>query len=70
MDMSSALAIVPAKYLGLVLAIMGLCAALDALIPQPKPGSPWVFPRKILSLIAQNYKHAENVKKPGETPKA
>lgn len=69
MDISSLLAILPAKYVTLALAAMGLCAALDALIPQPQPGSRWVLPRRLLALAAQNYRHAENAVKAGEAKK-
>ena len=63
--MDTLLAVVPPKYLAYVAAACGAAAMLDAWLPQPKAGSVWVWPRKVISLLGQNYGHAANAVKPG-----
>ena len=60
MDLSPLLAFVPSQDMLFVLAVFGLAAALDAWLPQPGAGSHWVLPRKLLSVLGQNYRNAAN----------
>jgi hypothetical protein len=41
-----------------------VASALDAVIPQPAPGSHWLVARKVLSFVAINVGHASNGKQP------
>jgi len=43
-----------------ITALIAVCSALDATIPQPRPGSHWLIPRKIVSFIAINVAQASN----------
>jgi hypothetical protein len=48
-------------YLGAVVAV---ASTIDAALPQPKPGSHWLVPRKILSFMAVNIASASNGAQP------
>jgi hypothetical protein len=52
------------KFVPLVLATSVLASALDALIPQPKPGSHGTPLRKLISIAALNMNHATNAGQP------
>lgn len=60
-----ALTLVPTQFLAPVLAVMALCAIIDAALPQPAAGSVWVIPRKVVSMIGVNFGNARNAIKPG-----
>lgn len=53
------------KWIPLLLLVHAACSALDAAIPQPLPGSYWLIPRKIVSLLALNFANAANGLQPG-----
>lgn len=53
------------KWIPLILLVHAACSALDAAIPQPLPGSYWLIPRKIVSLLALNFANAANGLQPG-----
>ena len=55
------LSLLPARLAVPVLAAIGVCAVLDAMLPQPPAGSLWVVPRRILSAIGANWLNARNV---------
>ncbi|MBB3174868.1 hypothetical protein FHR90_002715 [Endobacter medicaginis] len=59
------LSLLPARLAVPALAAIGLCAVLDAMLPQPPSGSPWVLPRRILSAIGANWLNARNLAQPG-----
>jgi hypothetical protein len=40
------------------------CAAIDATIPQPKPGSHWLPVRKVVSMVALNFGNSANASQP------
>jgi hypothetical protein len=46
-------------FLPLLLALHAVASALDALIPQPKPGSHWLPLRKLISAAAGNVLYAK-----------
>lgn len=48
------------RFLPILLFIHATASALDALIPQPKPGSHWLPFRLIVSFIALNFGNASN----------
>lgn len=48
------------KFVPIVLAVSTLASALDAVIPQPAPGSHWLPVRKVLSVAALNVHYASN----------
>lgn len=60
-----ALTLVPTDYVAPVLAVMAICAMVDAALPQPAAGSVWVIPRKVVSMIGINFGNARNAIKPG-----
>ena len=65
------LSLLPARAAMPLLAAIGLCAVLDAVLPQPKGGSVWVLPRRILTAIGANWLYARNLLpagKPAERP--
>ncbi len=47
-----------------VTAVVAFASALDAALPQPKPGSHWLIFRKIVSALAVNVGNAANGKQP------
>ena len=49
-------------------AAVAVCAALDALLPQPPAGSRWVPPRRAVSWVALNLRHARNAVPAGAVP--
>jgi len=51
-------------YMGAVVAV---ASALDSALPQPKPGSHWLVPRKVLSFLAVNIANASNGSQPSFT---
>lgn len=51
-------------FLPLLLALHATASALDALIPQPVPGSHWLVLRKLLSMAAGNVFNATNADQP------
>lgn len=52
------------KFVPVVLAICTLASALDAIMPQPAPGSHWLPGRKLLSIAALNVHYASNAAQP------
>lgn len=52
------------SFVPLLLALHLLASALDAIIPQPKPGSHWIPFRKVLSFFAGNFWHASDANQP------
>lgn len=48
----------------LILALHATASALDAILPQPAPGSHWLPLRKLLSIAAANVGHASNAQQP------
>jgi hypothetical protein len=52
------------KYLPLLFAFHTLCSFVDAVVPQPAPGSHWLPFRKVLSILALNVAFASNAKQP------
>lgn len=50
--------------IGYVAAAVTICSVLDAVIPQPAPGSHWLPARKLLSMVALNLGAASNGKQP------
>ena len=54
------------QYAELALAIVGVCAAIAALLPAPKDGDgkwyQWLY--KVMNLLAANVKHARNATAP------
>lgn len=61
---------VPAQMLSTFVALSGVlglgCSLVDAVVPQPAVGSPWVPLRKMISLLACNYRHARNAVTAGQ----
>lgn len=51
-------------WLPVVFQMIALSAALDAAVPQPKPGSHWLPVRKIVSLLAFNFANASPADQP------
>ena len=62
------LALVPAGYLVYALAACGLCALLDAALPQPPEGSGWVPVRRVLHVLGANVWNARNAVPAGAVP--
>jgi len=52
------------KFVPVVLALSTLASALDAILPQPAPGSHWLPARKLLSIAALNVHYASNAAQP------
>jgi hypothetical protein len=52
------------KYLPVLFAFHTLCSFIDAIVPQPAPGSFWLPFRKVLSILALNVAWASNAKQP------
>jgi hypothetical protein len=52
------------RYLPLLLAFHTLASFIDAVVPQPAPGSHWLPARKVLSILALNVANASNAKQP------
>lgn len=52
------------RYLPLLFAFHTLCSFVDAVVPQPAPGSYWLPFRKVLSILALNVAWASNAKQP------
>ena len=68
MDISSVVAVLPARYVVFVFAALGVCAIADALMPQPPAGSDWVPARRLLHVLASNYLNARNAVPAGAVP--
>jgi len=47
-----------------ITAIIAAASALDAVLPQPAPGSHWLIARKVISFLAVNVGNASNSKQP------
>ncbi len=47
-----------------IAAVTAGASALDAILPQPAPGSHWLIARKVLSFVAINVGHASNGAQP------
>lgn len=43
-------------------AVIGLASVLDAIFPQPVPGSFWYYVRVVIRVAAANVGHAKNIK--------
>jgi hypothetical protein len=52
------------RWLPLLLALHMLASAIDALLPQPAPGSHWLPLRKLVSVAAGNVANAQNILQP------
>lgn len=63
------LGLVPAQYLAYVALLVAVCAILDASLPQPAEGSPWVPARRAVAFVAINFAHARNAVPAGSIPK-
>lgn len=57
-------------YVPIVLAVIGVCSTLAAVLPHPADGTFWVIPRKLLDAVALNFGHATNAVVDSTTPKA
>ncbi|GAC1500198.1 MAG: hypothetical protein NVS1B6_06380 [Steroidobacteraceae bacterium] len=66
--MDALLAAIPHQYTTYIFAVMGIAAALDALLPPTPAGSRWVLPRKALHLIGANFLNARNAVPAGAVP--
>lgn len=53
------------QWLPVVFKFIAFAAALDATVPQPKPGSHWLPLRKVISVMAFNIGHASPAEQPG-----
>jgi hypothetical protein len=62
MDLIALTSIVPPQDVIYVMAFCGVCAALDAWLPAISATSRWLPLRRALSLLAQNYRNAANMK--------
>lgn len=54
------ISLLPHQYAMLALDLIGVCAILDAAIPQPGPGSRWVRVRRVIALVGANWGWASN----------
>lgn len=57
--------LLPVVYVMPVLIVIVVCGAIDAQFPQPKAGSVWIIPRKVISVIGLNVGNAQNRIRPG-----
>ena len=55
-------------YLAYLPVLVALCAVLDAALPQPVEGSPWVGVRRVVSFVGINFGAAANLVRPGAIP--
>ncbi len=60
------------SYAGLVLAVMGVCAAVSALLPAPSEtsGTPYRVLHRVLNVLAANVGRAKNADESGSGKKA
>ena len=63
------LTLLPIRYARDVSFLIVACAVADAVFPQPKAGSAWVRPRRVVSALGCNWLQAVNRIRPG-TPEA
>ncbi|MGI4945122.1 MAG: hypothetical protein ACRYHQ_31935 [Janthinobacterium lividum] len=54
------LGLVPARYWPCVFIPTAVCAIVDAVVPQPPPGSRWVPIRRLVSLVGGAFGWARN----------